>query len=97
MASWSTQDDVPYAYECQKRKERHQCPLNMVTLNLVFPFHLFLVKFPFRGVFRNTILVIPSLMFALILLFTSEINITLYPAHIPDPTCIFFISGFVFG
>jgi hypothetical protein len=28
-------------------------------------------------------------MFAPILLFTGEINITPYPAHIPDPTLIF--------
>lgn len=60
--------------------------------NPSFPFSLFPGMFPVPEVFRNTILVLTSLTFALVLLFTGEINITLYPAHILDPTCAFFSS-----
>lgn len=70
----------------------------MVNLILVFPFPLWLGKFPCPEVFGNMILFLTLLMFAPVLLFTSKINITLYPAaHILDPTCVFYISGFVFG
>lgn len=96
MASWWTHD-VPYVCESQRKKEWRRCIPNMVNLVLGFPLPLFLGKFPFPEVFRNTILVLTSLVFSPTLLFTSEINITLYPAHILDPPCIFFISGFVFG
>lgn len=66
---------------------------NMVNLILVFHFPMSLGKFPFVEVFGNTILVLTSLMLAPILLFTREINITLYPAHILDPTCVFSSVG----
>lgn len=55
-----------------------------------FPFPLFLGTFPFPEVFRNTMPVLASLMFAPVFLFTSEINITLCSARILDPTCVFF-------
>lgn len=88
MASWLTHD-VPYAYETQKKKRWWLHIPNTVSLILVFHLPVSLGKFPFLEVFGNTILVLTSLMFASILLFTSEINITLYPAHILDPTCVF--------
>lgn len=63
-----------------------------------FPISLFLGTLPIPEVFRNTILVSTSFVFTPVLLFTSEINITLYPARSLDPTCaFFFISGFVSG
>lgn len=69
----------------------------MVSRILAFLLSLPLGKFPFPEVFRNTILVLISLGFASFLLFTGEINITLYPVHILNPRRVFFISGFVFG
>lgn len=48
------------------------------------------VSFP--EVFGSTILVLTSPRFASILLFASEVPITLHPVHILDPTCVFFIS-----
>lgn len=48
-------------------------------------------KFPFPELFLSQrSLVFTSLMLSPTLLFTSEINITLYPAHILDPAWFFF-------
>jgi hypothetical protein len=64
---------------------------NDILVNLIlFSFlPLILGQFSFPETLQVTILVLTSLMFAPILLFTGEINITPYPAHIPDPTLIF--------
>lgn len=65
----------------------------MVYLILVSPFPLFLGKFSFSELFGNMILVLTLLMFAPVLLLTSKINITLYSAHILDPTFVFLSVG----